>query len=105
MDSFWNAVGLFVAGLATIQALLTAVQTWEHRRFARNRLANVWRCRARGRAVIFVPCRGQDVELEKNLDGLFRQDYPDYEVWFILEGTKDPAYPAVNRVMAAIPKP
>ncbi len=104
MDSFWNAVGLFVAGLATIQALLTAVQTWEHRRFARNRLANVWRCRARGRAVIFVPCRGQDVELEKNLDGLFRQDYPDYEVWFILEGTKDPAYPAVNRVMAAHPE-
>ncbi len=104
MDSFWNAVGLFVAGLATIQALLTAVQTWEHRRFARNRLANVWRCRARGRAVIFVPCRGLDVELEENLHGLFRQDYPDYEIWFILEGSKDPAYPAVKRVMAAHPE-
>ncbi len=104
MDSVWSAAGLFVAGLATIQALLMVVQTWEHRRFARNRLANVWRCRARGRAVIFVPCRGLDVELENNLHGLFRQDYPDYEVWFILEGTKDPAYPAVNRVMAAHPE-
>jgi hypothetical protein len=104
MDSFWSAAGLFVAGLAILQTLLTVSLTWEHRRFARNRLANVWRCRANGRAVIFVPCRGTDVELEKNLDGLFCQDYPDYEVWFILEGTKDPAYPAVNRVMAAHPE-
>jgi hypothetical protein len=103
-DSFWSTVGLFVAGLAIIQAFLMVVQTWEHRRFARSRLANVWRCRARGRAVIFVPCRGLDVELENNLHGLFRQDYPDYEVWFILEGTKDPAYPAVHRVMAAHPE-
>jgi glycosyltransferase involved in cell wall biosynthesis len=103
MDSFWSAVGLFVAGLAIIQTLLMVVQTWEYRRFARNRLANVWRCRARGRAVIFVPCRGVDVELEENLDGLFRQDYRDYEVWFILEGSNDPAYPTVRRVMAAHP--
>ena len=104
MDSSWSAAGLFVVGLAGIQALLTVVQTWEHHRFARSRLANVWRCRAHGRAAILVPCRGLDCEMEKNLEGLFGQDYPDYEVWFILEAATDPAYAAVNRVMAAHPE-
>ena len=66
MGNWWMGIGLLVAGLAILQALLIGLQTWEHRRFARSRL----RCGksprpTTGRAVLFVPCRGLDEGLKR----------------------------------------
>lgn len=103
MDVSWILYSIAV-GLAAFQAFLVGLQTFEHRRFARSRLRDLRWCRARGRAVLFVPCRGGDVGLERNLDRLFLQDYDDYEIHFILEGPHDPVWPIIRRVSGRHPR-
>jgi hypothetical protein len=104
MISLWIVVYSIAVGLAVLQAFLVGMQTFEHRRFARSRLRDVIWCRARGRAVLFVPCRGGDVGLERNLHNLFLQDYDDYEIHFILEGPGDPVWPIIRRVSNRHPR-
>jgi ceramide glucosyltransferase len=40
---------------------------------------------------VFAPCRGVDDGLLANLDALLRQDYPEFEVVFIVDEPDDPA--------------
>ena len=40
---------------------------------------------------VFVPCRGVDQGMLENIDALLAQDYPEYEVIFILDDAQDPA--------------
>jgi cellulose synthase/poly-beta-1,6-N-acetylglucosamine synthase-like glycosyltransferase len=40
---------------------------------------------------VICPCRGVDEGMEKNLVQLLRQDYPDYEVIFVVDDAADPA--------------
>jgi len=47
---------------------------------------------------IIVPCKGIEKNLEKNLKGICEQNYPDYQVIFVLDSKKDPAYPLVNKI-------
>ena len=49
-------------------------------------------------ASIIVPCRGIDNELEINLSRLFRQDYPAYEVIFVVDDEADAAVPVIEDV-------
>ena len=49
-------------------------------------------------ATIFAPCRGVDQGMLGNFDALLRQDYPDYEVVFIVD---DEADDATNVIEAA----
>jgi len=42
-------------------------------------------------ATIFVPCRGLDVGLKENIDAIFGQDYPAFEIVFITDRVDDPA--------------
>ena len=51
------------------------------------------------KAAIFVPCKGLDPEFEKNLQPLFEQDYPDYELVFVTESTTDPAHAILTRMI------
>lgn len=104
MDPLWIPVYLVLVGLAIVQAALVGLQTWEHRRFARSRLRDLPWCRASGRAVLFVPCRGGDIGLERNLEHLYLQDYHNYEIHFIVEGPHDPAWPVIQRVAARHPR-
>lgn len=43
------------------------------------------------RVTIFAPCRGLDQGMLENVDALIQQDYPDYEVVFIVDEENDPA--------------
>ena len=54
--------------------------------------------------MLITPCKGFDVDLEGNLAALLRQDYPDYEVTFVVESDADPACPVIRRVMAGHPQ-
>ncbi len=47
---------------------------------------------------IIVPCRGLDIDLEKNLRALFRQQYPHYEVIFVVDSEADEAVSVINKV-------
>ena len=46
---------------------------------------------------VIAPCRGLDAGLDKNLTALMKQDYPEYEVIFVVD---DPADPAVETIEA-----
>jgi cellulose synthase/poly-beta-1,6-N-acetylglucosamine synthase-like glycosyltransferase len=47
---------------------------------------------------IVVPCRGLDEGLQDNLETLFRQGYPAYEIIFVVDRPGDPALEVIERV-------
>lgn len=52
-------------------------------------------------ASIIAPCRGLDQGLRENLDALFRQDYPAYEIIFVTDRADDPSLAVVEEVRRA----
>ena len=44
------------------------------------------------RTVLIVPCKGLDAAFESDVASFYRQDYPDYVLWFVVADTSDPAY-------------
>lgn len=104
MAAFWLVIYLVVAILAIVQAVLIVAQTWEHRRYARRRLSEIDLSRPTGRALLIIPCRGNDTGLEDNLCPLLEQDYGDYEVRFVVESADDPACRPIRQVMAEHPE-
>lgn len=53
---------------------------------------------------IIVPMRGLDPELAINIEALFAQSYPDFEVLASVADAADPAIPLVRRIMSAHPE-
>lgn len=49
-------------------------------------------------ASIIVPCRGVDQNLEENLAALFRQNYPRYEIVFVVDDEQDLSVPIIEKV-------
>ncbi len=54
---------------------------------------------------IFAPCRGLDEDLEENLCALFRQDFPRYEVIFVVDSERDEAVEIIKKVSRGKQKP
>jgi cellulose synthase/poly-beta-1,6-N-acetylglucosamine synthase-like glycosyltransferase len=104
MDAIWIAIPAVFAVLAVVQGVLVAVQAHEHRRFTRSRLACLDSYRPKGRTILFVPCRGRDLGLARNLASLFEQDYDDYEIRFLVETPADPVCRAIQKVAADYPE-
>ena len=104
MDFYWLLIYSSVTGFVIIQVFLLLLQTWEHRRFARSRLRGSGKATARGRARVFVPCKGRDLGLKTNLERLLQQDYDNYEVVYIVEDRFDPAWDVIEAVRAAHPE-
>jgi len=52
---------------------------------------------------IMVPIKGADPAIAENLQALFAQDYPQFEIVFALADANDPAIPLIERLMAAHP--
>ena len=100
MGFSWLVAYLVLAVLAIVQAMLLALQTWEHRRFARSRLRTLNKRVRTARAMVLAPCKGVDVRLEENLRRLFCQDYCNYEIIFIVESLEDPACGLIRRLMS-----
>lgn len=100
MEALSLAIWFLLAVAAAVQAVLAAAQAYEHRRFARSRLRSTSRYWPAGRVILFVPCRGRDAGIEDNLSALFEQDYPDYQVRFLVESPDDPVCRSIWRVAA-----
>lgn len=49
-------------------------------------------------ATVIVPCRGLDPGLDENLQALVNQDYPDYEVIFVVDDRTDEAVSVIEAV-------
>jgi ceramide glucosyltransferase len=80
---------LILAVIAILQGALTllnGIHAARHLRTFRPRRVS------RERVVVFCPCKGVDHDFEKNIASLLNQDYPDYEVHFVVESDGDPAF-------------
>lgn len=47
---------------------------------------------------IIAPCRGLDTELEKNLEKLFEQNFPAYEIIFVVDDETDEAVKVIEKI-------
>lgn len=56
-------------------------------------------------AALICPCKGSEPGLEENLTALTRFDYPNYEIYFSLATSLDPALKVIERVKAASQRP
>jgi hypothetical protein len=52
------------------------------------------------RACVLLCVRGDDPSLVACLEGLLRQDYPDYQVRIVVDSEVDPAWPVIHAVLA-----
>jgi cellulose synthase/poly-beta-1,6-N-acetylglucosamine synthase-like glycosyltransferase len=92
---------LAVALVALVSSFVLLLQTWEHRRYTRNKLRQSGNEHGLGEHVaVIVPCKGLDLKLEDNLRRLMSQDHPSYEVIFVVDSDDDPACELIGRVMA-----
>jgi cellulose synthase/poly-beta-1,6-N-acetylglucosamine synthase-like glycosyltransferase len=53
-------------------------------------------------ASVIAPCRGLDQGLKENIEALFRQDYPAYEIIFVTESADDPALAIIEETRQAL---
>jgi ceramide glucosyltransferase len=56
-------------------------------------------------AAVICPCKGSEYGLEENLAALAQFDYPNYEIYFSLATSLDPAVRVIERVKAASQRP
>ena len=56
-------------------------------------------------AALICPCKGNELGLEENLAALTKFDYPNYEIYFVLATSLDPALRVIERVKAASTRP
>src|SRR3972149_1766308 len=79
-----------LAGLLAVQSLIALQDGPRFLAFVRRRLGQPLADYAPP-ATVTCPCKGWDADLEANLRALLAQDYPDYEVVFVLAAADDPA--------------
>jgi ceramide glucosyltransferase len=56
-------------------------------------------------AAVICPCKGAEPGLEENLAALTRFDYPNYEIYFSLATSLDPALKTIEKIKAASQRP
>ncbi len=99
----FSTTAYWIWGIACIaslvQGVLLGLHTWEHRRFARRRVRDPRLVDQTRRVALLSPCKGLDLQLESNLLHLLRQDYPNYEVIFIVESDTDPALAVIEQLI------
>jgi len=90
------------ASLIALQGIFSLIEGIRFLKFVRRSLADLL-APFTPKAAIIAPCKGIDNELEKNLLALFDQDYPDYEIVFVIASNEDSARPLIERVIANNP--
>ncbi len=89
---------IFVNAVATLLAIV-AVYTATRKRRARLPAAGS----SQERVTVLKPLCGRDDALASNLETFFRQDYPNFELLFGVEGEEDPAIEVVRRLQKRFP--
>jgi len=93
--------------LVIVQIALGAYSLWDGYQWfgmVRRRLASHAGFYAPVTALI-CPCKGAETGLEENLTALTRFEYPNYEIYFALATSLDPALKIIERVKAATQRP
>lgn len=53
---------------------------------------------------IIAPCKGLDTSIEQYFKSLFEQDYPNYQITFVVESSLDPVLVEINKWQALYPQ-
>lgn len=53
-------------------------------------------------ASVIAPCKGLDQGLQENLSALLKQNYPEWEILFVVESKDDPGLFAIEKVLAGL---
>src|SRR5215204_5275222 len=51
---------------------------------------------------IIAPCRGLEAGLQENIEALFRQHYPNYEIVFVTDSAGDPAISLIEKIIGEL---
>ncbi len=77
------------------------VQTHEHKRYARASLRRPpYPWHTPPRVLVCVPCKGVDLALMHNLRSILAQNYPNFQLRFVVESATDPAYAVIRELVA-----
>jgi cellulose synthase/poly-beta-1,6-N-acetylglucosamine synthase-like glycosyltransferase len=84
----WYTYIAWVAIVSQVAFWLQCYRNWRYAlsKYKKKRLAY------RPRTVLCVPCKGLDAAFEDNIASLFKQDYENYLLWFVVADKSDPAY-------------
>jgi cellulose synthase/poly-beta-1,6-N-acetylglucosamine synthase-like glycosyltransferase len=87
----------YIALAAILSQLLFLLQTYNNYRYAQAKYQKkrLWQ---ELKVVLIVPCKGLDVDFQKNITSFFNQDYKNYLLWFVVEDDQDPAYVELKKL-------
>jgi len=87
----------YIAIGAILSQLLFLLQTYNNYRYAQAKYQKkrLWQAL---RVALIVPCKGLDVDFQKNITSFFNQDYKNYLLWFVVGDESDPAYGELNKL-------
>jgi cellulose synthase/poly-beta-1,6-N-acetylglucosamine synthase-like glycosyltransferase len=87
----------YIALAAIFSQLLFLLQTYNNHRYAQAKYQKkrLWQ---ELKVALIVPCKGLDVDFQKNISSFFNQDYKNYLLWFVVEDEQDPAYKELNKL-------
>lgn len=89
----------FFAALLLLQTLISLRGGVRYLRYFRRELSFAPpRADFTPRASIIVPCRGLDQNLHENLHAICAQQYPAFEIIFVVDSPEDPALEVIERV-------
>lgn len=90
----------FFAALLLLQALISLRGGTRYLRYFRRQLCAAPELVFTPFATVIIPCRGLDQNLHENLNALRRQNYPAFEIIFVVDSPDDPALKVIDGVRA-----
>lgn len=84
----------YVGSFIMLLQLSFVLLVYRNRRYALNKYERD-RSWYQPKTVLIVPCKGLDLGFERNIGSLFKQEYDNYLLWFVVEAEDDPAYKAL----------
>lgn len=96
---FWN-VYILIASVAVFSQLLFIIQSYKNYTYALKK-AKRKRTTYKPVTLLTVPCKGIDSAFEKNISSIFKLDYENFYLHFVVEDTTDPAYEELSRLQQA----
>ena len=88
---------IFAAVILSVQALIL-VEAWRHLIYSK-RNYKPKPSDYQPRAALISPCKGLDTTFDRNINSLFDLDYPDYEIYFVVESAEDPAHDRLRQII------
>jgi ceramide glucosyltransferase len=88
----------FFAALLLLQGVVSLLEGFRYLDYVRRSLAAALPAYT-PKACIIAPCKGLESGLQENLQALFRQDYPQYEIIFAVASAEDPALPVIEKAI------